>query len=286
MAAPQYADQLQPFWTNLGILTAIMFGRYFAFAGGAYLFLYKWGQKRFAWRKIDPKPPGSKIMKTEILHSLSSSLLFGLSGAVGLEMWRAGWTFVYFDPAEYGWFYFFASLPILLFVHDTYFYFTHRAMHHPKLFALFHRVHHESFNPTPWAAFSFSFGEAFVLAAFLPLAMLVIPVHPVMLLIFLGVMTVMGVVNHTGYEFFPAGFYRNPIGKWIIGAADHFVHHRKVQYNFALYFTFWDHWLGTADPNFHAFYDKLKERAKDVPVSSGAVQAPHASTSPERAVGL
>ena len=53
-----------------------------------------------------------------------------------------------------------ASIGIAIVVHDTWFYWTHRLMHHRRLFKLFHRVHHESTNPTPWAAYCFAPLEA------------------------------------------------------------------------------------------------------------------------------
>ena len=43
-------------------------------------------------------------------------------------------------------------LAAMILAHDAYFYWAHRAMHHRRLFALFHRTHHLSRTPTPWAA--------------------------------------------------------------------------------------------------------------------------------------
>ena len=51
-------------------------------------------------------------------------------------------------------------------------------MHHPKLFWVFHRTHHLSTNPTPRAAFAFNPAEAVVQASIFPLAVSVMPMHP------------------------------------------------------------------------------------------------------------
>jgi sterol desaturase/sphingolipid hydroxylase (fatty acid hydroxylase superfamily) len=68
---------------------------------------------------------------------------------------------------EYGWGYFFISVAVMLVLHDAYFYWTHRAMHRPRLFKVFHRVHHLSTNPSQWAAFAFHPLEAVVEAGIL-----------------------------------------------------------------------------------------------------------------------
>jgi hypothetical protein len=66
----------------------------------------------------------------------------------------------------------------MVLMHDAYFYWTHRLMHHPRLFRIFHRAHHLSASPTPWAAYSFSVPEAFVQAGIGPLIVFTIPTHP------------------------------------------------------------------------------------------------------------
>lgn len=56
---------------------------------------------------------------------------------------------------------------------------------HRKFFRFFHRTHHLSTNPTPWAAFAFSSAEALVQAAIFPLAVLLMPLHPLAFAVFL-----------------------------------------------------------------------------------------------------
>ncbi|MEZ4750285.1 MAG: sterol desaturase family protein [Bdellovibrionota bacterium] len=81
---------------------------------------------------------------------------------------------MYLDIGEHGWFYFFLSVPLLMGLHEVYFYWTHRWLHHPWWFKRVHRVHHESVNPTPWAVFSFHPVEAVIQAVVLPLLILVV----------------------------------------------------------------------------------------------------------------
>jgi sterol desaturase/sphingolipid hydroxylase (fatty acid hydroxylase superfamily) len=43
------------------------------------------------------------------------------------------------------------------------------------------------------------------------------------------------------------------MGKWIIGATHHSLHHKQFKYNYGLYFTFWDKLKKTESP----LFDKL-----------------------------
>lgn len=44
---------------------------------------------------------------------------------------------LYMDPGQYGWLYLHLTVPLMLILHDAYFYWVHRLMHHPRI----HRVH-------------------------------------------------------------------------------------------------------------------------------------------------
>ena len=77
-------------------------------------------------------------------------------GAGTIYASKLGWTQMYWQPAERGWAWFWGSVACGIVLHDTYFYWTHRMMHHRWLYPWFHRVHHQSTNPTPWAAYAFA----------------------------------------------------------------------------------------------------------------------------------
>jgi len=63
----------------------------------------------------------------------------------------------------------------LVVAHDTWFYWTHRALHDRRWFRAVHGRHHASLHPTPWAAYAFHPVEALVQAIFLPLFLLLVP---------------------------------------------------------------------------------------------------------------
>jgi lathosterol oxidase len=114
-----------------------------------------------------------------------------------IELWKLGGTAVYTDLSAFPLWYLPVSVFLYLFLHDTYFYWTHRIMHHRRIFPVVHRVHHESRPPTPWAAFSFHPWESVVGALFLPLVALVLPIHVGAALFILTLMTLAAVLNHS-----------------------------------------------------------------------------------------
>jgi Delta7-sterol 5-desaturase len=260
MSASSLPFELRGFWTSAAVLFAIILARYFLFAGGLYWLFYKRGLAPL--RKIRPEPPAPGMIQKEIGWSILTSAIFALSGAFMLHAWESGRTVLYARVEDYGWTWLGLSLPVLLVLHETYFYWTHRWIHHPWLFRWVHRVHHESHNPTPWAAFSFHPLEAILQAVILPALVWVVPTHFAVLLAFLMIMTVLGVINHLGYEIYPRGAEETALGRELINASHHYLHHNRARCNFGLYFTFWDRWMKTEAPDSGSFYHQVTNRER------------------------
>ncbi len=236
--------------------------RYFIFAGLAYGIFYVWKRQTWFYRKIQQKYPDWKQHRRDILYSICSGLIFG-SLAVSLIIAKQhGYTKLYIDFAEYSTGYFIISIFLLIFIHDTYFYWTHRLMHHPKIFRYVHKIHHLSHNPSPWTAYAFHPIEALVEAAFFPLAVLVVPVHPFAAFIFLFYSIVMNVLGHTGFEYSPKNAMQHRILRWFTTPTHHNLHHQHSKGNFGLYFNFWDKIMATNDANYEKKFEEVKQRAK------------------------
>lgn len=248
---------------QLVILIIIQAFRYIAFAGIAYLICYSWKRKAWIHRKIQPSFPSHKDLYREIGYSLSTACIFGIIALAMLYATRQGYTQMYYSIASYGWGYWFLSLLALIFIHDTWFYWSHRWMHsHHKIFRLFHRIHHLSHNPSPWAAFAFHPLEALVEALFLPLVILVLPVHTSVLFLFLFWMIVLNVLGHTGYEFNGKNFTKHPIFQWINTPTHHNMHHKNGKGNYSLYFNFWDKIMHTNHQAYQQTYERVQQHIK------------------------
>jgi Delta7-sterol 5-desaturase len=189
-------------------------------------------------------------------------IVFGFTGILVFTMKSLGWTMIYKDISEYGLPYFFVSLIALILFHDTYFYWTHRMMHHPKLFKKMHLTHHISTNPSPWAAFAFNPYEAVVEAGIVPIAVLLFPLHGLTILFFLLYMTFLNVLGHLAFELFPKNFLRNPIFKWHNTSTHHNMHHRYFHCNYGLYFNWWDRWMNTNHVKYQSTFEEVASRQK------------------------
>ena len=227
------------------LLFLIIVVRYFLFSGVYFYTTYKLLRSKLYSRILDHKPVPAKQIRSEIFYSIISAGIFAIFGVGTYWLWDEGYTAVYSDLNAFPTWYIPISIFLVLFLQDTYYYWVHRWMHLPKIYKYFHKVHHNSVHTSVWTSFSFHPLETILQAAILPLIILIVPVHTYAILAILIIMTISATINHAGVEIYPLGKYGSWFGKLVIGASHHDVHHRKFLYNYGLYFTFWDRWMGT-----------------------------------------
>jgi Delta7-sterol 5-desaturase len=240
------------------VITNIL--RYVIIAGLAFLVFYVIRRKKIAFSKIQPKFPQNKDYLREIGYSFLTFLIFGLVAMMLYNPWVRPYTHTYFNVSDYGWGYLILSFFLTLIIHDTYFYWMHRLMHHPKMFKLFHKVHHQSTNPSPWAAFAFQPSEAFFEAGIFVIFAFTLPLHFSVIVAFLFFMTAYNVYGHLGWELYPKGFNKNFLGKWLNTSVNHNMHHHYFKENYGLYFTFWDEMMHTTHPKYHETFEEVTGR--------------------------
>ncbi len=256
---------LPPFWTALALFV-ILAVRYFLVSGALYAWFWRGGGGRHEWRRIHPPDRGRSPValraqvRREIGASLLTCALFALSGLFLLWAWEKRWIPLSLNFSEYGWLRALWTLPALFLAHETYFYWTHRWMHLPAVFPRVHKLHHQSRYPTPFAAFAFDPWEGMIQAVALPLLLWLIPVHPFVLIPFLVAMTVLGTINHLGFELYSRGFASHPFWRFWISATHHQAHHEKFEGNYGLYFNLWDRWMGTERAGYEARYAEIQAR--------------------------
>jgi lathosterol oxidase len=239
--------------------------KYYVIAGIAFVVFYVLLRKRITWRKIQPKFPRNKDYRRELIFSTVSILIFSLPPILLLDVdqLRAHTTF-YRKIPEHGWIYFFALFPLLFLMHDAYFYWMHRLIHHPKLFRLFHLVHHRSVNPSPWAAYAFHPFEAFLESFIFVIFLFTFPISGWHLLVFFVISLMYNVYGHLGFELYPAAFNKHWLGRWVNTSVSHNQHHHYFNGNYGLYFLFWDRMMGTMRPDYDVAFDEVMMRTKDV----------------------
>jgi lathosterol oxidase len=249
--------------------------RYLLFTGTFYLFFYVWKNRKYWYSKIQQRYPEKKHIIHEIKYSFFTMLIFGV--IILLVIWAAkhGLTRVYEPVDKYGYFYYFFSIVLMIVLHDTYFYWTHRMLHWRPLFKLAHKTHHLSVNPTPFAAYAFHPVEALVEIGIIPLIAFTIPHHSSAITIFSLYALLLNVLGHLGYELFPKGFASHKLFKWHNTATHHNMHHRLVKCNYGLYFNFWDRLMHTNHPHYEQSFDEVvekREQGKITGLSNEAMQ--------------
>ena len=222
------------------IVTILFILRYMAIAGFIYYIFYEWKRAKFSILKIQKMVPGKAQIKREILYSLLTFLIYGSSIWLFIYWEAHDYTKSYENITEYGLGYFLVSILIMILIHDTYFYWSHRLIHHSKFFKYIHKVHHGFKSPTPWASFAFHPWEAIISLGFIPLILFILPHHKWALVIFITFLTFYNVLIHLGFsipKLKSLSFMNSPDA--------HDFHHSKAKMNYGLYFTFWDKWMGT-----------------------------------------
>lgn len=235
--------------------------RYFIVAGIIFLLFYYILRPRIARFKIQLSFPASKDYLREVIYSFSSMVIFAvIVTAIVFDPAVRPFTTIYKDIADFGWAYYVLAFPIMFVMHDTYFYWIHRIMHHPSLFKWFHLVHHKSTNPSPWAAYAFHPLEAILENGIILIFYFTLPMHVSHVPIFFFFSIVYNIYGHLGWELYPKGFSRTAIGRWVNTSVAHNQHHKYFKGNYGLYTLFWDRMMGTLRSDYDDAFDLVKSR--------------------------
>lgn len=235
--------------------------RYLIMASLAFVLFYVILKKPLWFRKIQKKMPKLSDYGRDVMYSFITVSIFAVFSVVVIFMCKP-YTNFYHNFEEYSTLYFVFSIGWLFFIHDTYFYWMHRLMHHPKLFKTVHLVHHKSTNPSPWTAYAFHPLEAVAEAGIIPVIAFTLPVYfPAFVLFFIFQITY-NVYGHLGFELYPKGFHKTWIGRWINTSVAHNLHHKKFDGNYGLYFLFWDRMMGTLREDYDTTFEKTTVRQK------------------------
>jgi len=257
-------------WSNILHELWNVANKYYVIAGIAFLVFYVLLRKRIFWKKIQPRFPNNRDYRRELIFSTISIVIFSLPPIILLHDPRLKpHTTLYKNISLHGWWYFFGIFPLLFLMHDTYFYWMHRLIHHPRLFRRVHLVHHRSVNPSPLAAYAFHPVEAFLESMIFVIFLFTIPITAWHLLIFFVISLSYNVYGHLGYELYPEGFSRHWLGRWLNTSVSHNLHHHHFNGNYGLYFLFWDRAMGTLRVDYDEAFGEVMTRERTNAVAGG-----------------
>ncbi len=234
------------------------------FLVGAAVFAYvlhlrRVGAFRFLVRKPSPSPVRVHL---EVFNSALSVVLYnGVQLLARIGVLAFGYVVTLNHPLPL--WELVLSFPLVLIVHDAYFYWTHRWMHHPALFRIFHWEHHKSAAPTVFTAYSFAIPEAIVQGLFGVFYVALFPATFATLIFFQFIEILHNLMIHSGVDVLPRTLVVHKRWGWLAGAAHHDLHHRTARGNYGLYTRFWDRVFKTEHPDFVAVYNYVHAPGND-----------------------
>lgn len=242
----------------LPIITNIV--RYFLLAGIPFVIFYLLFPEKFSKNKIQSRFAKRKDFIREILHSMQTTLIIAGVGILILRTPLREYTQFYSNLSDYPLWWIPLSVILALVIHDTYFYWMHRTVHQPRFYKTVHLLHHKSINPSPWTSYSFHFIEGILEAMIAPIILLLLPMHPLSLILFSLASFGINVYGHLGYEIAPRWFRNSFLFEILNTSTHHNLHHEKFTGNYGLYFRIWDRLMGTENPDYVKNYDIIQER--------------------------
>lgn len=252
MTPPHHLSATSQFLHQLRVFATVEAQRYLIFVVLGFIARGWWRRRAGTNSCLQPGRIDRRQLLREALYSATSILVFTLISIAILLVAGKSQRLFYAHVSDYGWAYLILSVPIMMAIQDTYFYWTHRLMHHRALFRFFHRTHHLSTNPTPLTTYSINPLEALVDSGAVVIILFFLPKHIAAYLVFAYVNTAYAVYAHLGHEILPASWATHPFGRWVNTSVAHNIHHARARHNFGWYSLFWDRLMGTVDPDYEA----------------------------------
>lgn len=206
--------------------------------------------------------PGRKAFKysrKELMLTLMNMVVFAGFGAL-LDVAKLYGYCMFYDhiaPKMLSILYVPASWLLALFMHDVYFYASHRILHLPWMHKHVHVHHHHSHDVNAWAAFSFHPLEGCIQILIVLIPPLVMPIHPVVHSAFVAFLLFMSVYGHSGYELRAK---KPPVFNIFNTSFHHSQHHEFGNFNFGIYLNLWDRLFKTNHPTYVDAYQSLKDK--------------------------
>jgi lathosterol oxidase len=240
---------------------------FFVFSVLGTYFFYGFLQKKIKHRQIIDKLPTKKNMIQESKRSFVTMAIFLIQALVLYKLYKSGDTLIFDDWNEYGVIYFALNFLMIQLLNDAYFYWTHRWMHQVSWLKKYHMTHHKSHAPSPYSALSFHPVEAFIHGFFWILVSVIIPTHPIWLIVFFSFMYYINMWGHTNFEFWHKDLLTHPVLKHLNTPTHHILHHKYHDKNYSIYYNFWDRICGTNHEKYPEHYKAVKAKSEQFKTS-------------------
>jgi Delta7-sterol 5-desaturase len=232
---------------------------YFLYFGAAFILLWFVFRPKIQHRKIQLK---QRANSKQWVHEVKWSMLAQIGFVVGVLVFGDGsapGVFVQLNTNNFG-ILVAASLAFIV-IDDAWFYWTHRLLHaHQRLYRSVHKIHHRSIDTTPLTGLSFHPVESFIINIPLAILPIFIGVQPNFFFWAIWISTINNIAGHNGFEWAPKWWNRVPLLRLKTPSIHHNLHHEKSRGNYALYFSYWDRWMGTEFNDYNEQTVSLRSR--------------------------
>jgi sterol desaturase/sphingolipid hydroxylase (fatty acid hydroxylase superfamily) len=229
---------------------------YLFFTTAVFYVFWKILRPKIKHRQLYKNEPSAKQIKNEIIGSTKTLAIWAVMTIPAFYIVKTGLSANKFGPLG-PWYESVLWLVVLLVIHDAYFYWSHRLLHHNLIFKKWHGYHHKSMEPSPFAIFSFDPAEAVISFSIGYLFLLFAPCHVLVTIVWFAIMVFYNLLGHLGFEMFPSWIVKNRITGVSNTSTHHAMHHKHFNCNFGLYFTYWDRLMGTEHPDYVETHAKM-----------------------------
>lgn len=231
--------------------------------GLAYYLVWKRFAARLAHLRIQRRPRADRAqIRRELLNALPNTLVSAIFSSVVIYLGQIGYTQVYTDFSAHSPWLGIGGFVLLLVIDDTWFYWVHRLLHHPRIYRYVHLEHHKSIDVTPFTSLSFHFLEPLLLTLWIIPVAIYIPIYAPVLAAVQVWGTLDNIKSHLGYELYPAWWNRSPLG-FLTSSTYHNLHHSRFKGNYGVHFRIWDRLMGTEIKEYEGTYAEIKGRTAD-----------------------
>jgi sterol desaturase/sphingolipid hydroxylase (fatty acid hydroxylase superfamily) len=145
-------------------------------------------------------------------------------------------------------------------LHELHFYWIHRTIHWPPIYARVHKIHHRNINPGPWSGLSMHPVEHLIyFSGFL--IYWIVPAHPLHFMHYSMMVGLAPAQGHTGFDRVVTG----EKASLHLPYYAHFLHHRLFEVNYADGTIPLDKWFGSFHDGSPEADEILKKRRVKIP---------------------
>ncbi|PRW20849.1 sterol desaturase [Chlorella sorokiniana] len=274
------------FWVALRQLAAVYYLAGFV--------LHYVAPRMFPVRTVQVAQPRKGQVAWEATYSIGALLVKAGVWTIVEQLYASGRSKLYtgWPPTAQQAGYMVLSIVALDYLHDAWFYWTHRLLHWKPLYRHIHAMHHQSTAPTPFAGYSFHVVEAVIVFANEVLVCFLFPIHLGLHRVYHLFTTIIHEGGHAGYEIAPfIPSVESLVALLLLGrrpcaalntVRHHDMHHRYPPYHFSLYMTHWDRWCGTEHPKYRSDVSQhfMEADSSSKAAAAGAAAARQSSRDP------